>query len=394
MLQKSKQQFEERLNIEVAAQSVYYQDIFVGDGTDPAWRDILCAPKENLSRTPTCSTPTSTVSSASQLSTIIGSTTGGWMAGRPTPSPPCHNSPSSPTLPRRAYDNISVRSAPPLCRSSSAQMQPGCSPPTFMRHQRNWSTTTSQMRSFNLTASASTSSIFSRSPPMPRPQSLYVPFKGCVEQQAVPPPPPGRAARDILNALSYAPTQDSFSAETRQLALDEEKGYDEFTKSVQHKQPQPARSSWSYSPKLPCIPQSPKSKLRAKSSSMAALAMDQTSPKILRPRPRYPPNVFPDRPPPPYCQAVQKFPYSYSTTDIVTSVPSSPVPIEMIRANLTSATEFSDFVPIYSPTNPLNHAENVALLVTHPPVIHPPPDIVANSPSPSNMQRNLSSPRG
>ena len=390
----------------MSAQSVYYQDIFVGDGSDPAWRDILCAPKEP-SLTPTFSTPTSTVSSASQLSTVIGSTAGGWLGtGRPTPSPPCHNSPSSPNFPRRAYDNISVRSAPPLCRSSSAQI--GCSPsPTFLRHRRNWSsatsqlTATSQLKSFNLTTSASTSAIFSRSPPMARPQSLYVPFKGFVEQAPTPPPAPGRAARDILNALSYAPTQDSFSAETRQLALDEEKGYNEWSKSCQlHKpQPQPARSSWSYSPKLPCIPQSPKSKLRAKSSSMAALAMDQTSPKIIRPRPRYPPNVFPDRPPPPYCQAIQKFPYSYSTTDIVcTSAPTSPIPMEMFRANLTSATErieLSDFVPIYSPTNPLNHAENVALLVSHPPVIHPPPDIVANSPSPSFvMGRNLSSPRG
>ena len=388
------------MNIEVAAQSVYYQDILVGDGTDPAWRDILCAPKD-ISRTLTCSTPTSTLSSASQLSTIVGSSGAGWM-GRPTPSPPCHLSPSSPTFPRRAFDNISVRSAPPLCRSSSAQMQPGCSPPTFMRHQRNWSSATSQLRPFNLTTSASTSSIFSRSPPMNRPQSLYVPFKGCVEQQRGPPLAPGRAARDILNALSYAPTQDSFSAETRQLALEEEtataKSYDEWTKSCQHKpQPQPARSSWSYSPKLPCIPQSPKSKLRAKSSSMAALAIEQTSPKILRPRPRYPPNVFPDRPPPPYSQAIQKFPYSYSTTDIVASIPSSPIPLELIRANLTSAAErieYNDFVPIYSPTNPLNHAENVAMVVTHPPVIHPPPDIVANSPSPSNMGRNLSSPRG
>jgi hypothetical protein len=130
---------------------------------------------------------------------------------------------------------------------------------------------------------------------------------------------------------------------------------------------------------------------------MAALAIEQTSPKIFRPRPRYPPNVFPDRPPPPYFQAIQKFPYSYSTTDIVASIPSSPIPLELIRANLTSATErieFNDFIPIYSPTNPLNHAENVAMVVTHPPVIHPPPDIVTNSPSPSHMGRNLSSPRG
>jgi hypothetical protein len=225
---------------------------------------------------------------------------------------------------------------------------------------------------------------------MNRPQSLYVPFKGCVDPA---PAPPGRAARDILNALSFAPTQDSFSPETQRLALDEETAAaSEWAKHQQKQQPQPSRSSWSYSPKLPCIPQSPKFKLRAKSSSMATLVVEQTSPKILRPRPRYPPNVYPDRPPPSYSQAMQKFPFSYSTTDIVVSVPSSPVPLELTRPNLGS--EFSDFVPIYSPTNPLNHAENIALLVTHPPVIHPPPDIVTNSPSPSNLGRTLSSPRG
>jgi hypothetical protein len=247
---------------------------------------------------------------------------------------------------------------------------------------------------YTLTTSASASALFSRSPPMNRPQSLYVPFKGCVEAQAQ----PGRAARDILNALSFAPTQDSFSEETRRMARDEEtaaaRSYDEWSRSCQLKQPpQASRSSWSYSPKLPCIPQSPKFKLRAKSSSMAALAVEQTSPKIVRPRPRYPPNVYPDRPPPPYSQAIQKLPFSYSTTDIVSSIPSSPVPLELYRSSL--ASDFHDFVPIYSPTNPLNHAENVALLVTHPPVIHPPPDIVANSPSPLNLiGRNLSSPRG
>lgn len=377
------------MSTEVAAQSVYYQDVLAGqDGAEPAWRDILYGPKELIVQTPTSSssTPTSTISSASQLSTVIGASSSVTWKGRPTPSPPCHPlSPSSPSFPRRQFDNISVRSAPPLCRSSSTQMHPGCSPPTFMRHRRNLST---QLTPYSLKASASASAIFSKSPPMNRPQSLYVPFKGCVEPQ------PGRAARDILNALSFAPTQDSFSAETRRLALDEETAAAaEWSKIQQPATQQPSRSSWSYSPKLPCIPQSPKFKLRTKSSSMATLVIEPTSPKILRPRPRYPPNMYPDRPPPPYSQAIQKLPISYSTTDIA-SVPLSPVPVElmMVRPNLGS--EFSDFVPIYSPTNPLNHAENIALLVTHPPVIHPPPDIVTNSPSPSNMGRNLSSPRG
>ena len=385
-------QFEDRLNQEVAAQSVYYQDVLVGDGSEPAWRDILCAPKEAAVRTPTSTTtPTSTLSSMSQLSTVVGASSAAmpWSLGRPSPSPPCHMmSPSSPAFGQRQFDNMSVRSAPPLCRSSSAQMQPGCSPPTFLRHRRNLS---SQMMPYSLKTSASASAIFSKSPQMNRPQSLYVPFKGCVEQK---PAPPGRAARDILNALSFAPTQDTFSAETRQMAIDEDQAAAaEWSKHQQQKTPiQPSRSSWSYSPKLPCIPQSPKLKLRAKSSSMATLIVDQTSPKILRPRPRYPPNVYPDRPPPSYSQAIQKFPFSYSTTDIVVSVPSSPVPLELTRPNLGS--EYSDFVPIYSPTNPLNHAENIALLVSHPPIIHPPPDIIANSPSPSNFGRNLSSPRG
>jgi len=304
----------------------------------------------------------------------------------PTPSPTFHPSPANS---RKGLDNISVRSAPPLCRSSSALLGSTSVSPTILRHNRQLSNAASahSNKPYKLTTSFSTSSIFSRSPPTPRPQSLYVPFKGCVD----PSPEPGRAARNILNALSYAPTHDSFSLETRQMAIDQERsgaplGLADWAKS----QNQNSRSSWSYSPKLPCIPQSPKSQLRAKSSSMAALQM---SPKIVRPRPRYPPNAIPNRPPPPYAEAIQKLSHSFSTTDISTS----PVPLDVFKMYMVSATErvsASDFVPIYSPTNPLNHAENVALLVTHPPVIHPPPDIVANSPSPSAFGRSIPSPRG
>jgi hypothetical protein len=368
------------MNLEIYAQAAYYQEVPQPDGSDPAWREILVGPKEHHSSS-NFSTPASTLSSASHPSSF-------GMSRMPTPSPTFN---PSPACSRKGLDNISVRSAPPLCRSSSALLGSTSGSPTALRHRRNFSNAVSAQppRPYKLTTSFSTSSIFSRSPPMPRPQSLYVPFKGCVDSV----PEPGRAARDILNALSYAPTHESFSPETRQMALDQERsgplGCGDWTKS----QNQNSRSSWSYSPKLPCIPQSPKSQLRAKSSSMAALQTDQMSPKIIRPRPCYPPNAIPNRPPPPYAEAVQKLSHSFSTTDIS----SSPVPLDVFKMNLVSARErvaASDFIPIYSPTNPLNHAENVALLVTHPPVIHPPPDIVANSPSPSAFGRNLSSPRG
>ena len=60
---------------------------------------------------------------------------------------------------------------------------------------------------YKLSSSASTNSMHT----LPRPKS-YVPFQGCVE---TPPPPPGRGMHEILHALSYAPTHESFSEETQ-----------------------------------------------------------------------------------------------------------------------------------------------------------------------------------
>jgi hypothetical protein len=39
----------------------------------------------------------------------------------------------------------------------------------------------------------------------------------------------------------------------------------------------------------------------------------------------------------------------------------------------------SELEPVYAPTNPLNHPENSALRMSHPPVIYPPPDLVSGS---------------
>ena len=102
------------------------------------------------------------------------------------------------TSSRSSLDNVSIKSAPTLTRSAS-DIHPT---PPMLRQKR-------RPKNYKLSNSASTNSIHHT---LPRPKS-YVPFQGCVE---TPPPPPGRGMHEILHALSYAPTHESFSADCQQ----------------------------------------------------------------------------------------------------------------------------------------------------------------------------------
>ena len=186
------------------------------------------------------------------------------------------------------------------------------SSPPIMRQKRKIAS-----KNYKLSNSASTNSMHT----LPRPKS-YVPFQGCVE---TPPPPPGRGMHEILHAMSYAPTTESFSYETRNL--------------------------------LPKIPQSPK--LVKKSRSFASLM----------------------------CHYVPDEQTNYLINHLN--------PVLYVK---------NQNEPVYAPTNPLNHPENLAVCNAHPPVIYPPPDLVPastfrpkspvkilpNSPQPA-LQRSLSS---
>ena len=60
-------------------------------------------------------------------------------------------------------------------------------------------------------------------------------------------------------------------------------------------------------------------------------------------------------------------PLSYSTQELIYLELSSPP-----RPSTPEESEKTPTEPVYSPTNPLNNSENLALRITHPPVIMPP----------------------
>ena len=153
-------------------------------------------------------------------------------------------------------------------------------------------------------------SLTPQSPPVPRPKSLYVPFVGCVDAPRV---PPGQAARDILHAMSYAPTHESFSSD-----------------ETHHITP------------ISKLFKSPR--LKSKSSSLVSL-IGPVSPRMTR--------------------------ASGSTCSLV-------------QLPISSS---------FSPNHPSNNCENSCLLMSHPPVIHPPPDLVQMTASslPSQSARLMSS---
>merc|ERR1719510_1090228 len=143
-----------------------------------------------------------------------------------------------------------------------------------------------------------------------RPSSLYVPFRGLLPS---PPAPPGQAARAVLQALSYAPTHESYGGDPSS----------PISQQAPSPSPLPLRASH-YSPKL-----------RSKASSFSSLL--SSSPLSSRP----------------------STPLSRSSTALLSTRTASP--------------------PLVAPTHPSQHASLSALLVTHPPVLHPPPDLVTSS---------------
>ena len=204
---------------------------------------------------------------------------------------PLHKRTKSACLPVRP-----PRSARPLSHqlssSPSSYSTTGTRPATPPLYSSRYSLTASQP------------SLVPQSPPTPRPQSLYIPFVGCVE---APRAPPGQAAREILQAMSYAPTHESFTSTT--------------TTEDNHTPAIPPRRSFTF--------RSPK--LKSKSSSLVSL-IGAVSPKMSK---RFDSNI------------------SNSSTSLTQPLPS-----------------------LYSPCHPVNNCENSCLKVTHPPVIHPPPDLV------------------
>ena len=124
---------------------------------------------------------------------------------------------------------------------------------------------------------------------------------------------PGQAARDILHAMSYAPTHESFSSD-----------------ETQHITP------------ISKLFKSPR--LKSKSSSLVSL-IGPVSPRMTR--------------------------ASGSTCSLV-------------QLPISSS---------FSPNHPSNNCENSCLLMSHPPVIHPPPDLVQMTASslPSQSVRLMSS---
>ena len=109
---------------------------------------------------------------------------------------PLHKRTKSACLPVRP-----PRSARPLSHQLSS------SPSSYSTTATRPATPPLYSSRFSLTASQP--SLVPQSPPTPRPESLYIPFVGCVE---APRAPPGQAAREILQAMSFAPTHESFTS--------------------------------------------------------------------------------------------------------------------------------------------------------------------------------------
>ena len=274
-----------------------------------------------------------------------------------------------------------------------------------------------------------------------RPRSLYVPFVGRVES---PPLPPGKEARDILRALSFAPTQEHSLSYQHQNFNDAEscrshpcllypfqKGSQSSLSSAGSNpscKPRGDRSlyalplptkSFSYnkrlaagplSPKLPSIPsyETRQEEMPARSQLQSFVpcrvypntSVVNDTKRFVQPM-QINQNVqkISMTPEHPNSTASRKHTsLSSSTADIAlspASSTSSPIPplspfvnakrSYSYQSDLNSGREKQcDFEspialeadpPMYSPTHPLNHSENTAIRVTHPPVLHPPPGL-------------------
>ena len=283
------QHFEWKLSEEVLAQAKYYHEQGGGAGV---WSDILHPGAEagdspdnvSLQSCPVTENSNNNVTNVTFL-----------------PHHKRTKSACSPIRPPRSNRPLSHQ-LPSSSSYSSPLARPVSTPPL---HSSRYSLTSSQP------------SLVPQSPPVPRPQSLYVPFVGCVD---APRAPPGQAAREILQAMSFAPTHDSFA-------------------SSDDNQPPvvPPRTSRMF--------RSPR--LRSKSSSLASL-ISAVSPKMSK---RFDSNI------------------SISTSSLIQPVPT-----------------------LYSPCHPVNNCELNCVKLTHPPVIHPPPDLVqmTSSTTPSSFSPQVS----
>ena len=218
---------------------------------------------------------------------------------RPVSSPPDSTLPGSPAPPH--YGSVSLHT--PVFRTlstphSRSSLSTSPSITSYMSHRG-----APFLSSSNPSLLGSQQSLVPQTPPPIRPASLYVPFVGCVD---APRPPPGQAAREVLNALSFAPTQDSYASDPTSPAL---------SPKLRHTR----------SKKLTVVPQSPK--LRSKSSSLVSLmgpsspgppSTNTTSPRgPPPPSSRGPPPHSTSRPPPPPRHSPQQppcRPQVFSTT--------------------------------------------------------------------------------
>ena len=254
------QLFESGLGGEQLAQAQYYSQCSAGD-RDTVWSDIL-HPPDNLDNVSLQSCPLDNLSSFS----------------------PHHQRTQSaclPVRPPRSHRPLSHQ--PPPASPLTSAPRPVSTPPPY-------SFSSSYLSSSRYSLTSSQQSLVPQSPPMPRPRSLYVPFVGCVD---APRAPPGRAARDILHAMSYAPTSS-------------DSPHDNHPPSQVFKSPA----------------------LRSKSSSLASLL----TPRLAR--------------------------------------------RQETETALFSSTSSLLHSPTFSPSHPVNNCENSCLKVSHPPVLHPPPDLV------------------
>ena len=277
------------------AQAKYYQEL--GAGTSEFWSEILHGP---ASEAP--AVLPDTVDSPDNLSLASCPPPGASeIPGSPglASFEPHHKRTQSaclPVRPPRSHRPLSHQPAPSPTSYNMTLLcaRPLSTPPPHPPYSP---------ASSRISLASSQPSLVPQSPPVPRPASLYVPFVGRVD---APRAPPGRAARDILNAMSFAPTHDSFSSQD-----------DNHSPAV------PQRSRLFKSPKL-----------RSKSSSLASI-ISTVSPKMSRKH----------------------------EADLSSS--------------MSSLGPFHS--PSFSPSHPNNNCENSCLKVTHPPVIHPPPDLVLAS---------------
>ena len=283
------QHFELELSEEVLAQAKYYKE--QGAGRE-VWSEIL--------QGGSVSGPGDAVDSPDNLSLASCPVSGPAPGLGFTPHHQRTQSACLPARPPRSHHRPLSHQPPASPGLPLAMPRPVSTPPPFSVSSSSLFSMSGSRSQLSSISSASQPSLVPQSPPVPRPASLYVPFVGCVE---APRAPPGRAARDILHAMSYAPTHESFTSAD-----------DNHAPAI------PPRSRLFRSPKL-----------KSKSSSLASL-IGTVSPKMSR---RHEP--------------------------------------EMSSSACSLAPLHS---PTFSPSHPVNNCENSCLKVTHPPVIHPPPDLV------------------